>query len=449
MYLQKAPNGVYQTRICIPKLLRKAGYPFDIKVSLLTKERSEAIERNFTIAHYIKSAISQIETSTPPSFSLFKVKLNKHIDAIRNNFKSVSKPIYPPTPAFINFLEEDYSSDLPADIDLTNLEEEEPSVKDTIAVKVISFTELLTYFLDSKSKQNITALTHHQLNKRIAYCIGFLDSHSIRPSAVKRSNLMDYVDLLTSEKRSAKTNKAYLASVKQFFSWLKLKGYISENPTEGLNPNFKSKKHASEQRDRWTQDELMLLFTSTEFAKQSEDFKWITKLQLYHGLRTGEACQPYVQDIIINTDIPCLRVTDQFKDQHLKNKHAVRTIPLHPLIRDDFIQFYQTRLTKGDVPLFNYSALGKDKDWTKRYRTQFGKLQTNIGMLAGKRPTAYGLRHTFIDELKERDIAEHSVAELVGHTNPNMTFGRYGKKHKLDKLLEVVSQFEMSFGESL
>lgn len=64
-------------------------------------------------------------------------------------------------------------------------------------------------------------------------------------------------------------------------------------------------------------------------------------------------------------------------------------------------------------------------------------------MPAGKRPTAYGLRHTFIDELKEQDVAEHSVAEVVGHTNPNMTFGRYGKKHKLEKLLEIVSTFQM------
>ncbi|UOE82702.1 tyrosine-type recombinase/integrase [Vibrio cyclitrophicus] len=449
MYLQKAPNGVYQTRICIPKLLRKAGYPFDIKVSLLTKERSEAIERNFTIAHCIKSAISQIETSNPPTFSLFKVSLNKHIDAIRNNFKSASKPTHPPTAELITFLEEDYLSDIPDDTDLTNLKEEDSSVKGTTVVNVAPFTELLTYFLNSKSKQNITALTHHQLNQRIAHCINFLDSYGIFPSTVKRSDLMDYVDLLISEKRSAKTNKAYLASVKQFFFWLKCKDYISKNPTESLNPNFKSKKHASEQRDRWTHDELMTLFTSAEFGKQSEDFQWITKLQLYHGLRTGEACQPYIQDIMIHEGIPYFRVTDQSEDQHLKNKHAVRDVPLHPAIRDDFIAFYKTRRHSVNTPLFHYTPLGVDKDWTKTYRTQFGKLQTKLGMKARARPTAYGLRHTFIDELKEQDVLEHSVAEVVGHTNPNMTFGRYGKKHKLDKLLEVVSQFEMSVGESL
>lgn len=79
MYLQKAPNGVYQTRVCIPKPLRAFGYPFDIKVSLLTKERSEAIERNFRIASCIKVAISRIDQVKPASFRVFKHTLGQHI----------------------------------------------------------------------------------------------------------------------------------------------------------------------------------------------------------------------------------------------------------------------------------------------------------------------------------------------------------------------------------
>ncbi|MCV5664968.1 hypothetical protein OFN50_38675, partial [Escherichia coli] len=81
----------------------------------------------------------------------------------------------------------------------------------------------------------------------------------------------------------------------------------------------------------------------------------------------------------------------------------------------DFVIFCESRRHKGNAPLFDYSPLGPDKDWTKTYRTQFGKLQTKLGMLAGKRPTAYGLRHPFIDVLKEQDVPEHSVAEVVGH----------------------------------
>ncbi|EEZ86795.1 conserved hypothetical protein [Vibrio harveyi 1DA3] len=440
MYLQKAPNGVYQTRICIPKALRESGYPFDIKVSLLTKERSEAIERNFKVASCIKVAINQVDMANPVLFPKFKLALNQQIEVLRKSFSSPAA--YKPSLEAIAYFEDDIVSDLPNNIDLSNLETTEPSIK-SIPSKVVPFAQLLKRFLESKEKRNVRQLTVHQLNKRITHCLNFLETQNVNRNTVGISHLEEYIDLLYSESRSSKTNKEYFAAVKQFFNWLKRKRYILENPCEDLNPKFKSKQHASEQRERWSNDELKTLINSPAFALQSLDFQWITKLQLFHGLRTGEACQPYIQDIVIDDGIPYFRVTDQSKDQHLKNEHAVRNVPLHPEIRDDFIIFCESRIHKGNAPLFNYSPLGVDKDWTKTYRTQFGKLQTRLGMPAGKRPTAYGLRHTFIDELKEQDVPEHSVAELVGHVNSNMTFGRYGKKHKLEKLYEVVSKFRV------
>ncbi|TOH44565.1 hypothetical protein CGI80_25485 [Vibrio parahaemolyticus] len=90
MYLQKAPNGVYQTRICVPKPLQSFGYPFDIKVSLRTKERSEAIARNFIVANYLRLAIGSIDPSHPPKFAHFKSVLDQKIDNIRHTFAAES-----------------------------------------------------------------------------------------------------------------------------------------------------------------------------------------------------------------------------------------------------------------------------------------------------------------------------------------------------------------------
>lgn len=436
MYLQKAPNGVYQTRVCIPKPLRAFGYPFDIKVSLLTKERSEAIDRNFKIASCIKVAISRIDQVKPASFRVFKHTLSQHIAVLRQSFTVNSMCVS--HPESLTYIEDNVDADLSTHVEFSRLDDIETSVKE-----VSSFTPLLKQFLDSKKIRHVRQLTIHQLNQRITHCITFLEQKGVNCNTVTSADLEGYIDLLYSEGRSAKTNKEYFSAMKQFFKWMKSSNYILDNPAQDLNPQFKSKKHASEQRERWAVDELMLLMKSPEFSQQSLDFQWITKLQLYHGLRTGEACQLYIQDVVLNGDIPYLSITDKSQYQHLKNGHAIRRVPLHPAILNEFILFYQSRFQKGNSPLFNYSPLGNDQDWTKRYRTQFGKLQTKLGMSAGKRPTAYGLRHTFIDELKAQDILEHSVAEVVGHTNSNMTFGRYGKKHNLAKLLEIVSAFTL------
>ncbi|MGE6101911.1 hypothetical protein ACLH0B_22150, partial [Aeromonas salmonicida] len=54
------------------------------------------------------------------------------------------------------------------------------------------------------------------------------------------------------------------------------------------------------------------------------------------------------------------------------------------------------------------------------------------------RPTIYGMRHTFIDELQQADVAEHIVAELAGHSKNGLTFGRYGKRVNIRLLNEKI-----------
>ncbi|CAH8185674.1 hypothetical protein VAE142_380001 [Vibrio aestuarianus] len=42
-----------------------------------------------------------------------------------------------------------------------------------------------------------------------------------------------------------------------------------------------------------------------------------------------------------------------------------------------------------------------------------------------------------------QDVPEHLVADIVGHSNPNMTFGRYGKKAQLSKMLETLKKLTL------
>ncbi|MCL9774599.1 site-specific integrase [Vibrio methylphosphonaticus] len=436
MYLQKAPNGVYQTRICAPKKLRSHGYPYDFKFSLLTRNRQLAIERNFEIAQCIRAAFHTASKSTVPSAKTFTFALREQVRSIRNNYDENQQTEFSiqeqKTSGYSDFPELDH-------IDFHTLEPYPPS--DQHPISLYSVESLLREFLASKRVENVRALTVHQLEQRISHFLSF--AHSNNTIYITSATFMQYVTQLHSEKRSMKTNKDYFASTTQFFGWLYQMDYISHNPADKVSPKFRAKRHASTERDRWTESELRKILTSKAFLSQSIDFQWVTRLQLYHGLRTGEACQFYTNDITEIEGILCLHVNDKSEYQHLKNSHAVRYIPIHPHIREDFIAFVRSRSKRINRPLFRYNPLSADKDWTKTYRTQFGRVQTEIGMKPGQRPTAYGLRHTFIDQLKVADEAEHVVAELVGHTNPNMTFGRYGKKLKVNRLLEAVAKFDL------
>lgn len=304
------------------------------------------------------------------------------------------------------------------------------------------YRQWLVQFINSKSNEQVISLTTHQLKQRVSHFLNYLDKEDI--TDLTTSDVLSYIDHLRSEGRSAKTNKDYFASTKQFLSWCAIKEYITKNPAESLKPTFKKTKHASEQRVRWNYQELTLLFNSKQFKRQSEDLQWISLLQLFNGFRPQEPCQLYINDIHCDEAIPYISIADYYPFQHLKNQHAVRDIPIHPyLIESGFLEFVASRATGINKPLFNYDPLGKDNDWSKLYRTQFGKLQTRLGMIPKHRPTTYSLRHTFIDELKLLDVPEHLVAEIVGHNNPNMTYGRYGKKTKLPKLLEIISMLQL------
>ena len=87
MYLFRAANCTYYTRICLPKSLKVRGFPFDIKVSLLTKSRSIAVKRNFDVAIVLRKLIDTVSVNV--QVDDFKLLVNQTIDSIRASFDGV------------------------------------------------------------------------------------------------------------------------------------------------------------------------------------------------------------------------------------------------------------------------------------------------------------------------------------------------------------------------
>jgi hypothetical protein len=44
--------------------------------------------------------------------------------------------------------------------------------------------------------------------------------------------------------------------------------------------------------------------------------------------------------------------------------------------------------------------------------------------------------------MKQLDISEHIVAQIVGHANPNITFSRYGKDANVAALFKDIEKIE-------
>lgn len=418
MYLFRATNCTYFTRICFAKSLKDRGFPFDIKISLLTKVRPIATKRNLVISLAVVELVECINDATTPHD--FKSSLNKRISELRERF-DCEYPVALNIPAQpINVIQQ-----LPQQSNIQQV-----LLKDALASFVIS-----------KSKENILDSTVRQLSKRIQYFIKSSKHQNV--FEVTTSSALMYRDFLLSEGRTHKTNKGYLAAVFQFFKWCRLMNYIDKNPFRDIPHRNNEGTGIYSARQRWQLSELNLLIQSDAFKAKDKYFQWITLVLLYQGMRPGETCQLYTDDIIEQDGLICIHVNDSKPEQRLKNEWSNRVIPVHPaLLKLGFVKFVNGVKSKRPKPLFNCVPSGQDNDWSKNYCQQLGRLSTTINLLPKNRPSAYSFRHTFIDELKQQEVDEVVVAQLVGHTHKNLTFGKYGKNFTVGLLFKKLNDLE-------
>ncbi|GIU06632.1 tyrosine-type recombinase/integrase [Shewanella glacialipiscicola] len=455
MYLFRATNCTYYTRMVLPVYLRDKGFSADIKISLLTKQRSIAIGRNLIVAGILRPLISNLTPQSMPD--AFKAHVNQLINDARAGFIGVTdtlddkaKPVREVT-AFIPMRPIQFTSadDNPSPQTTLALSNNAGSKNQTKSVGNITLQDALTKFITSKQKQSISALTVKQLNQRISHFIE--RTHLEDVVDITSAEAMEYKDCLLEEGRSHKSNKDYLAAVSQFFKWSRLMQYTSANPFDEVTLSKPSNLAGQDlARQRWQPHQLKHVLQSQDFIDKHPDFKWITLLMLYHGLRPSEACQLHSHDITDIDGLAVIHVTNEGITQQLKTAQSKRTVPLHKkLIELGFIDFVKslTDRTSKNKPLFGYPP-SSDGVWSHKFCREFCKLLGQLNFIAGKRPTAYSFRHTFIDELKQLQIEESMVAQIVGHAYHNITYGRYGKQYDVKTLKPVVDKVEFALNLS-
>ncbi|MCL1144178.1 hypothetical protein [Shewanella gaetbuli] len=178
----RATNCTYYTRMVLPVYLRDKGFSADIKVSLLTKQRSIAIGRNLVIAGILRPLISNL---TPQSNADdFKALVNKQINDARQGFMgktesqdAQAKPVNEMT-SFIPTQPTELTETIDSHPYRTNPYRTNSkstrvgnSKKTIKSANNVSLNESLTKFIASKQKQIVSVLTVKQLNQRIGHFI--------------------------------------------------------------------------------------------------------------------------------------------------------------------------------------------------------------------------------------------------------------------------------------
>mgnify|MGYP003663853938 CR=1 FL=1 len=414
MYLSKNRNNTYYTRVVLPKTLRSKGFQFAVRISLGTKSRSEAIDLNLSTAQFIRNTFKLIPSEL--TSNQFKDWFNYYLFEFNKN----------------------RTTPLKSDATSNNEEINQviPSFHET------TFTHALKEFLESKESESISYRSIKKLENRISHFLKWLNKNTFNQITPKI--VMDYRNYLLGQNKSYKTNIEYIAAIRQFFKWSVQMEYTPNNPFEGLRLGQKPTA-VHEQRSRWSKKDLNILFNflysnvTQNKSKYALTNYYVALISLYAGLRTSETCQLKVASIQKVEDIYTFKINNVDENTKLKTINAYRTIPLHShLIKLGLLKYIDERKNIGKTMLFDDLPSGDYNDWSKPVGSRFYRIFKKLTFTDNKKPTLYGLRHTFIDELQQQEVPEHIVAELSGHTKKGITFGRYGKRLNIKLLKEKI-----------
>ena len=140
-----------------------------------------------------------------------------------------------------------------------------------------------------------------------------------------------------------------------------------------------------------------------------------------------------------------MKISDDHKDQHLKNKSSKRIIPIHPkVIEMGFEEYYLSVKAKRKELLFYqliYSPvdyyISKMSKWFARYLEKLG--------IKTKRKVFHSFRHTVKPELRDAGVGQEYQNALCGWEGRDTGERTYGSTFKINVLYNEICKLKYPF----
>lgn len=247
---------------------------------------------------------------------------------------------------------------------------------------------------------------------------------------------------------SKTTIKKYLRAFKEFMLFCKKRRYTTESFGEDIEI---PKKRETIEIKGFTEAELKKIFNSKTYPRKisiAHDFRyWIPLIALYSGMRLNEICQLYVDDCRQMDDVHYFHLTDERKDQHIKNSQSKRNVPIHPKLIEfgilDFIKKAQKEKRARLFPQFKYSQknhyANKMSGWFARYLKSLG--------IDDRSKVFHSFRHTVKPHLRDAKISKEYQNAICGWGTSDIGERVYGGEVPIKVLYEELSKLEYPFLE--
>ncbi len=268
---------------------------------------------------------------------------------------------------------------------------------------------------------------------RMKRCVDELVSLTgdVSANCVTRLHIMRYRDMLENKAYSRSTAKQYLESIHRLFGIALSEGVVESNPATGIKVRSGLDKFADRQRRRpFEVHELRGLVAA--LGGEPEPFRWLVKVLMCHGMRSGEAAQLRVEDVTTLSGVAVIRVHDRHGS--LKNRNSQRDIPLHPRCTD-FIAY--ARSVSGPW-IFPQETMRSDR--FQRLSSDFIRKRVK---LADRTLTMHSLRHTWRTLAREISMPQAVSRAIMGHSMGGDVHDEYGGGPSLRLMAEWMAKIEV------
>jgi integrase len=228
-----------------------------------------------------------------------------------------------------------------------------------------------------------------------------------------------------------------MSSLSAYWKWLKSRDYVEENVWRGLSlPKEKPKR--DEQERPFTDDEVKRLLAGEPHMPELGP---IMRIGALTGARIDAIVSLRVKD--------CEGGVFRFKPQ--KREAAERLVPIHSALAS-----VVEALTRGKAPADDlFPGIPEPPSGSQRERSMpavkaFGRYRKTVGVddtRPGKRRSLvnfHSFRRTFITKAEQAGIPESTIAVVVGHKRPGMTFGTYSGGPTMEQLQACVEAVKLN-----
>lgn len=242
-----------------------------------------------------------------------------------------------------------------------------------------------------------------------------------------------------------KTVNKYMGRIAQVMSWAEAEPLIEKNYASGVRVPPEEMQDDEPSRVPFSDEALSRIFSCAPFTAPSSSapsIYWMTLFALLHGMRSEEILQLRATDFSQDDDGNWFFELHRRDGNTLKNKSAIREVPVHPKMQVLGVESLIRRAAKRDGErLIHDISKGSENKFTSIFSRRFSRHLDKIGAKTAQ-TSFHSLRHNFSDAARNNGINDALKCAIAGWEFGSGVHTQYGSGFSKAKKLEAIAKIE-------